>query len=342
MIEKFIIKNEITRKRWRLFKSQKRCLAAALIFLVISFFSFSAELWSNSKPLVIKHADHYYFPVLKQYHPSIFGQADVMVTDYRTLKLDPGDLAIWPVISWDPFESNKGVDFYPSQPTKSNLFGTDDRGRDVFSRLLYGFRYSITYSILVWALSMALGIVAGGVMGFAGGWIDLVGQRLVEILNTVPVLFLLIILVSIFKPSLLLLVVLTSIFGWMSMSYYVRGEFLKNRKMDYVEAARSLGASRARIIFGYILPNSLVPVVTFSPFIIAGHIYGLTALDYLGFGLSPPTPSWGELLNQAQKYFTTAWWLAIWPSMAVFVTLVLLTLIGEGVRIAFDPKRSEV
>jgi microcin C transport system permease protein len=250
------------------------------------------------------------------------------------------DWAIWPLVRWDPYESNKTVESYPSKPTSDNWLGTDDRGRDVLSRLLYGFRYSISYAMLVWGFCVFLAVTLGGLMGYAGGWVDLIGQRMVEILNTIPYLFLLIILVSIFQPSLLILVALTSIFGWMSLAAYVRGEFLKNRKMDFVEAARAQGAGHSRILFRHILPNSLVPVITFSPFIIANHIYGLAALDYLGFGLPPPTPSWGELLQQAFKYFTIAWWLAVFPSLALFCTLVLFSLVGEGVRNAFDPKKA--
>jgi microcin C transport system permease protein len=262
-----------------------------------------------------------------------------MVTDYRGLELGAEDWAIWPVISWDPYESNQKVSSYPSRPTVDNWLGTDDRGRDVLSRILYGFRYSMAYAVLVWFLSFALGIAIGGGMGYFGGRVDFWGQRVVEIFSTVPQFFLLIIIISIFSPTLLLLVVLSSIFGWISISYYVRGEFLKNRKMDFVEAARSLGAGPSRIIFRHVLPNSLGPVLTFSPFVIAANMTALASLDYLGFGLAPPTPSWGELLSQAQKYFTIAWWLAVYPAGALFGTLVLLSLIGDGVRRTFDPKR---
>jgi len=332
--------NELNLLRYRKFKEQRRSVFAVVVLLVATFFSFTAEFWANSKPLVIRYQGHVYVPVLFDTHPSVFGRDDITVMDYRELDMKDGDWALYPLIKWDPFESNKTVESYPSRPTRENWLGTDDRGRDVLSRLLYGFRYSITYAMLVWAACVFLSITLGGVMGYAGGWLDLAGQRLVEILNTIPYLFLLIILVSIFQPSLALLVILTSLFGWMSLAAYVRGEFLKNRKMDFVEAARAQGVGHARIVFRHILPNSLVPVITFSPFIIASHIYGLAALDYLGFGLPPPTPSWGELLQQAYKYFTVAWWLAVYPSVALFATLVLFSLVGEGVRNAFDPKKS--
>jgi microcin C transport system permease protein len=190
----------------------------------------------------------------------------------------------------------------------------------------------------VWIITFFTGTVLGGMMGFLGGRLDFWGQRVVEILSTVPQFFLLIIIISIFKPTLLLLIFISSLFGWIGISSYIRGEFLKNRKREFVEAAKALGSGRVRIFFKHLLPNSLSPIITFSPFVIAGNIVSLAGLDYLGFGLTPPTPSWGELLNQAQKHFTVGWWLAVYPSLALFFTLTMLSLIGEGVRDAMDPK----
>ncbi len=335
---KFLV-NDVNKRRWKKLTSEKRVVASAVLFLLITFFSFTGELWSNSKPLVLHHHGVTVFPVLADHHPSEFGITDRMVTDYRELPMTAEDWAVWPINRWDPYESNKKVERYPAGPSRDNWFGTDDRGRDIFARLLYGFRYSIAYAFLVWVLTILVAVVAGGTMGYFGGWVDLVGQRVVEILNTVPIFFLLIILVSIFNPTLTMLVILTSLFSWIGLSYYVRGEFLRNRRREYVESARAVGAGHRRLIFMHILPNSLVPVITFSPFIIASHILGLASLDYLGFGLKAPTPSWGELLNQAQKNFTTAWWLAVFPSAALFLTLVLLAIVGDGVRNAFDPKK---
>jgi microcin C transport system permease protein len=173
--------------------------------------------------------------------------------------------------------------------------------------------------------------------GLFRGWADFLGQRVVEVMSTVPQFFLLIILVSIFSPTLSLLILISCVFSWINISYYVRGEFLKNRNKEFVEAAHSLGASNFSIIFKHILPNSLTPIITFAPFTIAAHITGLTALDYLGFGLPIPTPSWGELLAQAHKNYTIAWWLAFYPSLALFTILTLLSLIAQGVRDAMDP-----
>ncbi len=339
MIES-LIKNDETLKKWRRFKARKLAVISVWVIFLCCFVSFTAEFWANNKPLYLKYNDQTFFPVFKTYHPSEFGQDKAVVMDYRLLELNEerGDKAIWPVISWNPYESNKEVASYPSEPTSENLMGTDDRGRDIFTRLMYGLRYSVIFAVLVWILTFVVGTVLGGVMGYFGGRVDFWGQRIVEILSTVPQFFLLIIIISIFKPTLLLLVLLSSIFGWISISYYIRGEYLKNRKKEFVEAARALGAGHIRIFFRHLLPNSFSPIITFSPFVIAGNIVSLASLDYLGFGLTPPTPSWGELLNQAQKHFTIGWWLAVYPSLALFLTLTMLSLIGEGVRDAMDPK----
>lgn len=339
MIEKFI-RNDNTLKKWRRFKSRKLAVISCWLMGIACLLSFTAEFWANSKPVLLKYNNTFYFPIFKEYHPSTFDDKNALVADYRNLELDKerGDFVWWPMIQWNPYESNKEVESYPSEPTAENWMGTDDRGRDILTRLLYGLRYSITFAFLVWLVTFVVGTVLGGLMGYFGGRIDFWGQRIVEILSTVPQFFLLIIIISIFKPTLFLLVFLSSLFGWIGISYYVRGEYLKNRKKEFVEAARALGAGHGRIFFKHLLPNSLSPIITFSPFVIAGNITALASLDYLGFGLTPPTPSWGELLNQAQKHFTEGWWLAIYPSLALFLTLTMLSLIGEGVRDAMDPK----
>jgi microcin C transport system permease protein len=333
------IKNEESLKKWRAFKSHKAGYFSIWFILITCFFSFTAEFWSNSKPIYLKHKGTSYFPVFKEYSVEKFNIKDSMVVDYRNLELVEGDIVIWPVFKWDPYESNKKVDSYPSKPTSSNLMGTDDRGRDVLARLLYGLRYSIAYSICVWIITYIIGTIVGGIQGYAGGWVDLIGQRVTEILSTVPALFLLIILIAVFEPSLTLLIVITSLLGWIGISMYMRAEFLKNRNREYVEAARAIGASHTRIFFKHILPNSLAPIITFSPFVIAGGISSLAALDYLGFGLTPPTPSWGEMLAQAQKNFTIGWWLALYPSLALFSILTMFNFVGEAIRDAMDPHK---
>ncbi len=336
MIDRFI-KNELTRKRWKIFRNSKTAMTSSILLLLLVIATFISPLIANNKPMLIKYQGVTYFPMLKEYSAETFGITDSLDVDYRQLKMSPGDYSLWPVIQWNPYESNSAVDSYPSPPSKTNILGTDDRGRDVFARLLYGFKYSITYAVAVWFISLLIGTILGGTMGYFGGKVDFIGQRMVEVLSTVPQFFLLIILISIFSPSLWMLILISCVFAWISISYYVRGEFLKNRNREYVEAARSLGASDFKIIFKHILPNSLTPIITYAPFAIAAEIVGLAALDYLGFGLQVPTPSWGELLAQAQKNYTIAWWLAFYPSLSLFVVLTLLNLIGSGVRDAMDP-----
>jgi microcin C transport system permease protein len=337
MIEKYLITNELSRKRWRIFKSKRASLISSLILLALVFATFISPIIANSRPMVMKYNNEYFFPIVKDYPAEKFGITDSLDVNYRSLKLSSNDFAVWPIVQWDPFESNARVENYPSKPTSDNVLGTDDRGRDVLTRLLYGFKYSITYAVAVWFISLSIGTILGGTMGFFGGKVDFIGQRFVEILSTVPSFFLLIILISIFAPSLWMLIFISCIFSWINISYYVRAEFLKNRNREFVEAARALGASNASIIFKHILPNSLTPIITFAPFTIAAEIVGLAGLDYLGFGLQVPTPSWGELLAQAQKNYTIAWWLALYPSLALFIVLTLLNLIGQGVRDAMDP-----
>jgi microcin C transport system permease protein len=337
MIEKYIVKSTLAQKRWRIFKRNKSAMISVFVLTFLVLSTCMSTLIANSKPIYLNYNGKTYFPIFNNYSAEEFGITDSLVVDYKNLALKDGDKAYWPPIQWDPFESNSKVDSYPSAPSKANLLGTDDRGRDVFTRLLYGFGYSFTFAISVWFFSLVLGTILGGTMGYFGGRVDFLGQRFVEILSTMPIFFLLIILVSIFTPSLFLLIAISCMFAWIGISYFVRAEFLKNRNREFVEAARSLGAGHLRIIFKHILPNSLTPIITFAPFTIAAEIVGLASLDYLGLGLQPPTPSWGELLSQAHKYYSIAWWLAFYPSLALFVVLNLLNLIGQGVRDAMDP-----
>lgn len=338
MIEKRI-KNELTLKRWRRFKARKTAVISLVFLFLGLILTFTAPIIANSKPLMMSWKGKTYYPVFVDYPAKEFNKDSFMlVTDYRKLEPTKGDWILWPPVEWDPFESNESVDYYPSGPSDDNWFGTDDRGRDVFTRLLYGFKYSFLYAFFVWLICFFMGTIAGGLMGYFGGKFDLLMQRFVEILSTVPQFFLLIILIAIFQPTLTMLIAISCAFGWIPISYYVRAEFLKNRKKEFVEAAKSLGASEGSVIFKHILPNSLAPIITFAPFVISTNIISLASLDYLGFGLPVPTPSWGELLNQAQQNFTIAWWLAVFPAIALFLTLTMMNLIGEGVRDAMDPK----
>ena len=338
MIERFL-SNEASKRRWRHFRKKKTAMLSLIALLAMLFFSMTAEIWANSKPLYLRYKGETYYPVLKYYHPTTFGQEGVAQTDFRNMELSEADSAIWPAIRWDPYDRNEKLDEFPSPPSRVNWLGTDEGGRDVASRLLYGFRYSMSFAVLVWFFESILGMIFGAIMGYAGGWTDLIGQRVTEVIETMPYLMTLITLVSIFSPNMFLLVLLSVFFGWITVSTYFRAEFLKLRRREFIEAAAALGASKFRLIFKHILPNALTPWITITPFLIAGSISALAALDFLGFGLPAPTPSWGELLDQALKNFRIAPWLAIYPSLALFLTLIVLNLIGEGVRDALDPRK---
>lgn len=341
MIERWV-KNELTLKRIRRFYSIKRAVWSVYLILFLIFISATAEVWSNNKPLMMKFNESIYFPVFKTYYPTEFGQ-DGFLANYRALDLKAsGNWAIWPVVPWNPFESNEALATYPAPPSKDNLFGTDDRGRDVLSRLIYGFRYSMGFAIAVWFFSFLLGTISGAIMGYWGGKVDLFGQRVVEVFSSLPYILMLLTLIAFLGATMWLLIAFSVLIGWMPISQYMRAEFLRLRKRDFVEAARAQGVGTFRILFRHVLPNGLSPLITFSPTEIAAYIYTLAILDYLGMGLPPPTPSWGELLQQAQNYFTIAWWLAVYPSLAIIVSLTALTFIGEGVREAYDPRKTLV
>ena len=339
MIERWI-KNPLTLKRWRIFKSRKISWISSWLFLFFLLLSLTAEFWSNSKPLALYYQNSLYVPVLKNYSPEEFGLKDQYITNYKKLQFKEGDWALWPLVAWGPYESNLNVQKFPSPPSTTNWLGTDDRGRDVLSRLLYGYRYGITFALCVWFFSYIIGSLLGALMGYFGGLIDITGQRFVEIMDALPFLIILITITTVIGRSFTFMVVFFSLFTWAGISLYMRAEFLRLRKRPFVEAGRSLGRSHWGLIAKHIFPNALNPIITFSPFALAGFIGSLAILDYLGFGLMPPTPSWGELLSQSEKHITTAWWLALFPSLALFSALLSLTFIGNGVRDAFDPKQS--
>jgi len=227
---------------------------------------------------------------------------------------------------------------FPFRPVKGHFMGIDSAGRDVFARILYGLRTSLTFGLLLTLCSMGFGVIAGAIQGYYGGLIDITAQRVIEIWSALPFLYIMILMGSVYGRSFSLLLFCYGIFNWIGISYYIRAEFLRLRRQPFVEAARCMGLSSAKIIFRHILPNALVPVITFFPFSLVGAIGALAALDYLGFGLPSPTPSWGDLLFQAQQY-RWAWWLILYPSLALFLVMLFGVFIGDGIRNAYDPKR---
>ncbi|MBN1967818.1 MAG: ABC transporter permease subunit [Candidatus Delongbacteria bacterium] len=331
-------------KRWKKFKSLKRGYYSFLTILFLYIFSFFLFMFVNNKALVVKYNDTYHFPAFGGYYTAkYFGLDGYGEANYRRLSEkfedDENNWVIMPIYPYSPTENLLGEikGEPPTRPDSIHWFGTDNRGRDVFARLLYGFNISISFALVVTLFSYVIGISVGAILGYYGGKVDILGQRIIEMTAGIPFLYTVMIIVSIINPSFSLLAIMLILFGWMGMTYYVRGEFYREKAKDYVAAAISMGASNKRVMFKHILPNSLTPVITFAPFAIVGTIFSLVSLDYLGFGLAPPTPSWGELLTQGREDITY-WWLISAPLGAMFFTLLTITFIGEGVREAFDPK----
>lgn len=333
-----------TLRAWRRFKSNKRGYFSLWIFAILFVLSLFAEVLSNDKPLIVHYNESYYFPLVETYPETEFGGDFVTETDYLDpfiqQQLNKGDN--WAIYPLNPYSYNT-INYFgkypnPAPPSEQNLLGTDDRGRDVLARLIYGFRISVLFGLVLTVIATVIGIVAGAVQGYFGGRTDLFLQRFIEVWGSMPELYLLIIFASIFQPNIMLLIALLSLFGWMGLADYVRAEFLKGRNMDYVTAARALGISNRAIMWRHLLPNAMTPVVTFLPFRISGAVLALTSLDFLGLGVPPSTPSLGELLSQGKENID-AWWLSITTFGVLVGTLMLLIFIGEALREAFDTRK---
>ena len=337
---------EISRRsrNWARFKRNKRGYYSLLLFLILFVSSIFAELISNDVPLVVRFEGELFFPVFKSYSETTFGgdfetEADYKDPIFQELLQGSGNFMIFPPIPHDYNSINFEIDGpVPSPPTRNNLLGTDDRGRDVMARIIYGFRLSVLFGLALTLVGTVTGIIAGAIQGFWGGRIDLVFQRFIEIWGAMPELYLLIIFASIFQPSILLLLILLSLFSWMGLSDYVRAEFLRGRNLEYVKAAKALGVGNITIMWRHLLPNSMTPVITFLPFRVSAAILALTSLDFLGLGVPPSTPSLGELLAQG-KANIDAWWLSLSSFSILVVTLVLLIFIGEALRDTYDPRK---
>jgi microcin C transport system permease protein len=335
-----------TQRAWLRFKRNRMGFWSLVLFSTLFVLSLGAELISNDKPLLARYNGQWYLPILSSVPETAFGGDFQTPTDY----LDPfiqqqfareGNWALYPL---NPYHHST-INYFakepnPSGPSADNWLGTDDRGRDVAARLLYGFRISVLFALALTFIGVVLGIVTGAVQGFFGGKTDLLFQRFIEIWGSMPELYLLIIFAAMFDPSISLLLILLSLFGWMGLSDYVRAEFLRNRQLDYVRAARAMGLSNGQIIWRHILPNSLTPVVTFLPFRMSAAILALTSLDFLGLGVPPGTPSLGELLAQGKNNID-AWWISLSTFGVLVVTLLLLTFMGDALRDALDPRKAE-
>ena len=335
---------EIGQRRIRTFKANRRGYWSLWIFCALFVATLFAEVVANDEPLLVRYGGAFYFPVFQAYPETEFGgfletEADYSDPEVQELIEEKGWI-VWPLIpfSFDTICYDLPTPA-PSPPTAQNWLGTDDQARDVVARLVYGFRISVLFGLTLTLISSVIGIAAGAIQGYFGGRIDLYFQRFIEIWSSLPTLYLLIILASIVQPSFWWLLGLLLLFSWTELVRVVRAEFLRTRNFDYVRAARALGAGDLSIMFHHILPNAMVATLTFLPFILSGAITSLTALDFLGFGLPPGSPSLGEMLNQGKNNLSAPW-LGLSGFFVLSVMLSLLIFIGEAVRDAFDPRKS--
>lgn len=334
----------LTRRRLENFRANKRGFWSLWIFLALFVLSLFAEFIANDRPILVKYDGAYYMPIFKFYPETAFGGDFPTEADFHDSylhdKVTANGWVIWPVIPY----SHRTINYElpvpaPAPPSAENWLGTDDQGRDLLARLIYGFRLSVLFGLALTALSSVIGVLVGAVQGFFGGRVDLYGQRLIEIWSGLPELYILIIVASLFIPGFWTLLFVLLLFSWTTLVSVVRAEFLRGRNFAYVRAARALGVSDLMIMLRHVLPNAMVATLTFMPFILSGSITALTALDFLGLGLPPGSPSLGEVLNQGKENLQAPW-LGIAGFVVIAVMLSLLIFIGEAVRDAFDPRKT--
>lgn len=334
----------VNQRRFAQFRAHRRGWYSLWLFLVLFVLSLGAELIANDKPLVVHFDNSWYFPVLKRYPETAFGGELPLQANYKSpyiqeLIAEKNGWMLWPPIPFSYDSINYELEVpAPAPPSAVNWLGTDDQGRDVLARVIYGLRISVLFALTLTLCSSVLGVIAGALQGFYGGWVDLVGQRFLEIWSGLPVLYLLIIMASFIQPNFWWLLGIMLLFSWMSLVDLVRAEFLRGRNLEYVRAARALGMRDSAIMFRHILPNAMVSTMTYMPFIITGAIGTLTALDFLGFGLPPGSPSLGELVAQGKSNLQAPW-LGISAFAVLALLLSLLVFIGEAARDAFDPRK---
>ena len=334
----------LAQRRIANFKANRRGWWSLWIFLALFLVTLGAELIANDKPLLVKFDGRYYAPIVYSYYETEFGGFLETEADYRDPEvqklINEKGWMIWPLIPYSYNTINYNLPQpAPSPPTRENWLGTDDQGRDVLARLIYGFRISVLFGLTLTLFSSVIGVLAGAVQGYFGGLTDLLFQRFIEIWSGMPVLYLLIIMSSLIEPNFWWLLGLLLLFSWMHLVSVVRAEFLRARNFDYVKAAKALGAKDSVIMFRHVLPNAMVAAITFLPFILNGSITTLTALDFLGFGLPPGSPSLGELLNQGKNNLHAPW-LGFTAFFTLAFMLSLLIFVGEAVRDAFDPRKT--
>jgi peptide/nickel transport system permease protein len=316
---------------WRKFKKDRLAFSALIVILLLLFVAVFESMLAGNKPIVLKYEGHLYFPVLFRY-PEFFGK------DFKELdkNLGPGGFAVFPPVRYSPTENDLNSILNP--PSGEHPFGTDDRGRDVLARMIYGARISLSIGFIAVGISAVIGIMLGGIAGYYGGTTDFVVSRLFEVMMTFPVFFLILTILAFRDPSIYNIMIVIGATSWTGVARLIRGEFLKLRTFEYVEAAVALGGNDFRVMMKHMLPNALAPVLVDSTFGIAGAILVESGLSFLGFGVPPPDPSWGDVLSQSQRYVDFAWWLVLFPGAAIFLTVTAFNLLGEGFRNSIDPK----
>lgn len=336
----------LSRRRWAQFRANKRGFWSLWIFLGLLVAALCADFLANDKPLLVSYKGEMFFPVLVSYPETTFGGDFETEADYRDPfvldRISSDGWAIWPPIRYSFETINYDLPTpAPSAPAPGNWLGTDDQGRDVVARVLYGFRLSVLFGLLLTFVSSLIGVAAGAVQGYYGGWVDLVAQRVIEIWSSMPSLYILIIFSALFAPGFWTLLFILLLFSWTHLVDVVRAEFLRARNLDYVRAARALGVPDTTIMRRHILPNAVVATMTMLPFVLTGSITALTSLDFLGLGLPPGSPSLGELLAQGKNNLQAPW-LGVTAFASLSVMLILLTFVGEAVRDAFDPRKTKL
>lgn len=333
----------LNRRRWANFKAHRRGYWSLWLFLFLFIVSLFAEFLANDKPVLVSYDGSLYAPVVKTYPETTFGGSFNTATDYRDPYvaglINSKGWMLWPVVRFNHQTINYNLTVpAPAPPSADNWLGTDDQGRDVVARVIYGFRISVLFAIALTIGSVLIGVAMGALQGFYGGWVDILGQRFIEIWSGLPILFMLIILSSVVTPNFWWLLGIMLLFTWLSLEGLVRAEFLRARNLEYVRAAKALGMSNSRIMFRHMLPNAMVSTLTYLPFMFTSAIGTLTAVDFLGFGLPPGSASLGELLAQGKNNLNAPW-LAISGFITLSVLLTLLVFIGEALRDAFDPRK---
>lgn len=339
------LKKETPRTYWRMvayhFRKNRLAVFGLCLIFVFFFVAIFASFLANDKPILFYHKDGLSFPVLtdtEKAGPFVFKELKKKAPSIFHSISEGGEeaFAIWPPVRYSPTEYNL-VEFL-AKPDSKHWFGTDDSGRDVLSRMIYGSRVSLQVGFVAVGIAVVIGIILGALAGYYGGWTDILVSRLIEIMMTIPTFFLIIAVIAFLNPSIFNIMAVIGLTGWMGIARFVRAEFLKLKQLDFITALRALGASDRRIIFLHMLPNAMAPVLVSVVFGIAGAILTESSLSFLGFGVQAPTPSWGDILSQSRDYIEFAWWLTIFPGLAIFTSITAYNLVGEGLRDAMDPK----